>query len=104
MNCEPANHFDLVEFLNELRHQPIKIENSGYWYLSPPREEQDPSFKVNRQKNCWYEHGLGVGGKLVDFGVLYFKCRMNEALHKISSFQPQMTSGVPSKKERLINQ
>lgn len=101
MNCEQANQVDLVEFLNELGHQPRKVKNNDYWYLSPLRSERDPSFKVNKQKNCWYDHGLGVGGKLVDFGVKYFNCSVYEALRKISSFQPQIISESPGKRERI---
>jgi Toprim-like/CHC2 zinc finger len=89
MNCEQANQIDLVEYLNLLGHQPQKITNQDYWYSSPLREEKEPSFKVNKNKNIWYDHGLGKGGKLIDFATEYYHCNVIEALNKISSFHPQ---------------
>src|SRR5439155_23004922 len=51
--------------------------------------EKEASFKVNRQKNVWYDHGLGKGGNMVEFAVQFFNCNVSEALQKISSFHPQ---------------
>lgn len=103
MNCEQANQFDLVEFLNKLGYQPNKVSGNDYWYLSPLRDEKNPSFKVNKQKNCWYDHGLGTGGRLVDFIIRYFNCPVNEALQQISSFHQQTKTIAPSKKTPRLN-
>src|SRR3954471_6101300 len=65
---------DIVEYLENLGYQPQSIHNNDYWYLSPLREEKHPSFKVNRKLNLWYDHGLGEGGSIIDFGMLYYKC------------------------------
>ena len=89
MNCERANQIDLVEFLDKLGYQSQKIKSNDYWYLSPLRDEKEPSFKINKQKNCWYDHGLGAGGSLVDFVVRYFNCQVPDALQKIALFQQQ---------------
>jgi len=70
MNCAKANDTDLVEFLALLGYQPAKIRNSDYWYLSPFRNEKEPSFKVNKLKNLWYDHGMGKGGRTVDFAMI----------------------------------
>ncbi len=59
MNCEQANQVDLVEYFNSLRYRPKKIQAQDYWYLSPLREEKERSFKVNQNKNVWYDHGIG---------------------------------------------
>ena len=74
MNCEQANQMDLVDYLHSIGHQPKKISGNDYWYLSPLRDEKEPSFKVNRNKNVWYDHGLGKGGTLVDFAMEYYHC------------------------------
>ncbi len=89
MNCAEANQTDLVEFLNFLGYHPQKITNQDYWYSSPLRVEKAASYKVNKNKNVWFDHGLGKGGKLVDFAMEYYRCSLSEALHKISSFHPQ---------------
>ena len=89
MNCAKANEYDLVEYLALLGYHPTKIRNTDYWYLSPLRDESEPSFKVNKLKNIWYDHGMGKGGKLIDFLMQYFNCDLSEALHKISLFHQQ---------------
>jgi len=89
MNCEEANQIDLVDYLNAIGYQPQKITGNDYWYRSPFRDEKEPSFKVNRNKNVWYDHGLGKGGKLIDFAMQFYHCNVSDALQKISSFQPQ---------------
>ena len=89
MNCEQANLLDLVDYLHSLGYDPKKISGKDYWYFSPLRQEKEASFKVNKSKNVWYDHGLGKGGKLVDFATEYYRCNLSEALQKISSFHPQ---------------
>ena len=74
MNCEQANQIDMVDYLSSLGYQPQKITGKNYWYLSPFRDEKEPSFKVERKKNVWYDHGPGKGGKLVDFVMEFYQC------------------------------
>ncbi|MDQ2719450.1 MAG: CHC2 zinc finger domain-containing protein [Bacteroidota bacterium] len=91
MNCEQANQIDLVDYLCALGFNPKKISREDHWYLSPFRQEKEASFKVNKNKNVWYDHGLGKGGSLVDFAKVYHRCNVSEALQKISLFHPQIT-------------
>src|SRR6266540_4652698 len=81
--CADAKEIDLVDYLFTLGFQPQKIRNNDYWYLSPLREEKEASFKVNRRLNVWYDHGIGKGGDLIDFGVLYHHCTIPELLQKL---------------------
>ncbi|WP_221284864.1 toprim domain-containing protein [Mucilaginibacter sp. SP1R1] len=83
---------DMVDYLASLGYEPEKPSRNGidFYYLSPLRNEGDPSFHVNRKKNCWYDHGLGTGGNLVDFGIRYFRCTAEELPDKFGidfSFQ-----------------
>ncbi|GAC1496950.1 MAG: toprim domain-containing protein [Flavisolibacter sp.] len=73
-----AREIDLVEFLEQLGYFPNKIRGRDYWYLSPLRHEKTPSFKVNRKLNLWYDHGIGEGGTVADFGTRYFHCSLAE--------------------------
>ena len=102
MNCEQANQMDMVDYLFSLGFSPAKNTGENYFFLSPLRQEKTASFKVNRTKNIWYDHGNGKGGTLVDFVCQYFTCSLKEALqkieenqvHKISSFRPQKSSDL----------
>ncbi len=89
MNCAEANQIDLVVYLHYTGHQPKKINGNDYWYYSPLRNENTPSFKVNKSKNAWYDHGLGKGGKLVDFVMEFHHANVSESLQKIASFHGQ---------------
>ena len=89
MNCEQANQIDLVDYLYLLGYQAHKIRSQDYWYLSPLREEKKASFKVNRKKNVWYDHGFGKGRNVIEFAVQFFNCNVSEALLKISSSHQQ---------------
>lgn len=92
-SCEQAKQMDLVDYLASLGYHPSKIRNDDYWYCSPLRNERTPSFKINRKKNVWYDHGTGEGGNLLDFGVLYHHCSVKELLEKLGgglSFHPPL--------------
>lgn len=101
MNCEQANQMDMVDYLFSLGFSPAKIASENYLYLSPLRQEQTASFKVNRTKNVWYDHGTGKGGNLVDFAILYFNCTLPEALKKISEYPTQKISSFHPQKTNL---
>ena len=89
--CGDAKQLDLVDYLASLGHQPAKVRNQDYWYLSPFREEKTPSFKVNRPLNVWYDHGTGKGGDLIDFGTQYHRCTVRELLDRLSEYRPSNT-------------
>jgi hypothetical protein len=101
-----ARQLDLVNYLSSLGYQPIKIRANDYWYLSPFRDEKHASFKVNRKLNCWYDHGMGNGGTLVNFGMLHFHCTALEFLKSLqgnfSLHQPALVSPVQMKIEPQI--
>ncbi|MCE2974297.1 MAG: hypothetical protein LW852_12695, partial [Sediminibacterium sp.] len=69
MNCNSANQISIISFLQQQGINPVRLTNREAWYLSPIRNENTPSFKVDIQLNRWYDHGLGQGGKLVDLGT-----------------------------------
>jgi len=91
-NCKIANQINLVNYLETLGHEPLKIKNQDYWYLSPFRNENTPSFKVNQKLNLWYDHGLGKGGNVVDFGIEYFRCTVFEFLQLLNGCS--ISSGI----------
>lgn len=77
---------DIVDYLLELGYEPHKIRNVDHWYLSPFRNERTASFKVNRNLNRWYDHGIGSGGNLIDFAVLFYQCTAREVVRIFSDY------------------
>jgi DNA primase len=105
-NCKIANQIDLVNYLETLGHEPSKIKNQDYWFLSPFRNENTPSFKVNQKLNLWYDHGLGKGGNVVDFGIEYFRCTVSEFLQLLngSNISSGTSLSLKSEKRQSSNQ
>lgn len=105
-NCKIANQIDLVNYLETLGHEPSKIKNQDYWFLSPFRNENTPSFKVNQKLNLWYDHGLGKGGNVVDFGIEYFRCTVSEFLQLLdgSSISSGTSLSLKNENRRSSNQ
>jgi hypothetical protein len=83
LSIEKARETDMVEYLSNLGYEPAKVRGNDYWYLSPLREEKTASFKVNRRLNRWYDHGLGKGGNIIDFAILFNNCTVGEFLHQL---------------------
>ncbi|SEW27446.1 toprim domain-containing protein [Chitinophaga arvensicola] len=109
LSCKEARQLDLVDYLASLGHHPQGISNQDYWYLSPLRTERTPSFKINRRLNSWYDHGIGKGGNLIDFGVLYFSCSVSDLLHRLAlratpdfSFHQPTVSADEKKEDKIV--
>lgn len=110
MNIEMAKQMDMVDYLLTLGYNPTRISKEDHWYLSPLREEKTASFKVNRKQNVWYDHGLGKGGTIIDFGTLYYHCTVSELLQKlksgnevISSFHPLEQRSIAANKIQILS-
>jgi hypothetical protein len=90
-SCKEARSWDMVSYLERLGFRPARVRYNDYWYRSPLRDEKVPSFKINRKLNVWYDHGLGKGGNLIDFAILYHNCSVGDWLTWVRenfSFQP----------------
>jgi hypothetical protein len=99
LSTEEAKKINMTSYLSSLGHQPVEIRNTDYWYCSPLRDEHNPSFKVNQKLNLWFDHGLGKGGNIIDFGILYHGCTVSELLQKLdTNFSLQQPALLPSNK------
>jgi len=85
LSIEEARQTDIINYLSKLGYEPAKVRGVNYWYLSPLRKERTPSFKVNQKLNRWYDHGLGRGGNIIDFAILYNNGTVGEFLHQLNS-------------------
>jgi hypothetical protein len=85
-NCVQARAIDLVDYLASLGYLPAKIRSNNYWYASPFRDEKEPSFKVDRHLNLWYDHGWGKGGDIIEFGIQFYRLPIREVLKILENF------------------
>ena len=96
INCKKARNLCLLQVLEKLEHFPKKESEKEAWFLSPFRSETQASFKVSKLKNRWYDHGLGIGGNVIDLIIQILNCTVKEALiflndnPSLFSFQQQL--------------
>lgn len=65
MTISEAKQIRITDYLHSLGYDPVKQQGNSLWYKSPFREEHDPSFKVNTDRNLWYDFGAGKGGNII---------------------------------------
>ena len=83
MNIEIAKQINLADYLHCLGYSPVKQQGINLWYKSPFREESEASFKVNTEREQWYDFGLGKGGGIIDRK----STRLNSS-HNVASRMP----------------
>lgn len=64
----------IEEFLARLGHHPMQRKANALWYKAPYREERTASFKVNMEKNLWFDYGLGKGGNIFALAGEFIRC------------------------------
>lgn len=84
MNCNEAKRIDIISFLAKNGINPDYNQGVNYWYKSPLRNENNPSFKVNSYKNLWFDFGIGDGGDIIKLTSLLFKVDSSAALKILS--------------------
>ncbi len=86
-SCKDLNEKDLVEWLAKLGITHVdKKKDYEYWYHSPINPpDKTPSFKIDSRTNRWYDFSKGVGGSLVDLGILLYNCSVSEFLRKFEN-------------------
>ncbi len=50
----------IEEFLARLGHSPVQRRTNALWYKAPYREERTASFKVNMERNLWYDYDAPI--------------------------------------------
>lgn len=94
MNCTQFNKISVEEVLQSLGHFPTKQNEKEAWFLNPFSKENDASFKINKNLNCWYLFSEGIGGNNIDLMKKYLNASISEVLNwaenqNFSSFHQQ---------------
>lgn len=90
---DAKSQIDLRAYLASIGFRPTNQRGIDLWYKSPFHDENTPSFKVNEKHQIWYDHSIGIGGDLIDFGKKYHNCSYVELLDIFKnylSFQPEI--------------
>ena len=91
MNIEDVKQIPIADYLHSLGYSPVKQQGNGLWYKSPLREEHEPSFKVNTDRNLWYDFGAGKGGNIIALAKeLYCSGSLPYLLNRIAEQTPHV--------------
>ena len=80
--------YPIVEYLERKGIKPVRRTPSYALYRSPLREETQPSFKVDTEKNLWIDYGEGRGGSIIDLCMRMEGCTLSEAIRLLGQNAP----------------
>lgn len=81
MTIQEIKAISISGFLSSKGYEPANKKGYKWWYLSPLHTEQTASFKVDLNKNVWYDFGLGKGGNIIDLAMeLYHTQNVSEVM------------------------
>jgi hypothetical protein len=86
MKCAELNDTDLVSYLAGIGINPVRVVGDFHYYLSPLREENHPSFRIERSKNKWTDFGIELKRKsFLDFIMAYRNIDIKEAVRQLNN-------------------
>lgn len=82
---EVKEQVSMIEFLARLGFHPHGKPAKETMYISMLRDsDTNASFSVNEKLGVWYDHGMGKGGDVYDFAMLFWKgIKFAEAVEKV---------------------
>lgn len=66
MDARQMREIPIADFLNAMGIHPTKQKGNALWYSAPYRMERRPSFKVDINRNVWFDFGIGKSGDIFD--------------------------------------
>lgn len=91
------------EFLHERGIYPIRENDCYGMYYSPLRTDNKPSFKVDYNRNLWFDFGTGEGGSIIDLVAKLEKCSIHKVIQHLEnnafSFHRNSLEAIESKIE-----
>ena len=85
MNLHNIKQQSIVDYLQQHGCSPQHIRGNAYWYCFPLRKEHTASFKVNTERNQWYDFATGEHGDIIDLVCILQHCSIAEAMKHLSS-------------------
>lgn len=87
MQLHDIKQVSIVDYLAQTSYKPKLIKGVNYWYCSPLRSELTPSFKVNAERNQWYDFGTGDHGDIIDLVCALQHCSTAEAMRQLAALK-----------------
>ena len=87
MQLHDIKQIPIVDYLAQTGYKPKLTKGVNYWYCSPLRSELTPSFKVNVERNQWYDFGTGDHGDIIDLVCALQQCSTAEAMRRLAALK-----------------
>ena len=87
MQLHDIKQVSIVDYLAQTGFEAKLIKGVNYWYCSPLRSELTPSFKVNAERNQWYDFGTGDHGDIIDLVCALQHCSTAEAMRRLAALK-----------------
>ena len=87
MQLHDIKQVSIVDYLAQTGYKPKLIKGVNYWYCSPLRSELTPSFKVNAERNQWYDFATGDHGDIIDLVCTLQHCSTAEAMRRLAALK-----------------
>lgn len=84
MEIQHIKQIAITDYLQQQGYAPARVQGIHYWYYSPLRNERTPSFKVNTERNQWYDFGSGEHGDIIDLVCTLHRCTISGAIRFLS--------------------
>ena len=85
MQLHDIKQVSIVDYLAQIGYKPKLTKGVNYWYCSPLRTELTPSFKVNAERNQWYDFATGDHGDIIDLVCALQHCSTVEAMRRLAT-------------------
>lgn len=101
MNIVQTKQIAIVDFLLAIGIRPVRETASSAWYHAPYREDGTPSFKVNKNRNIWFDFATAQNGDIIDLAVLVYR---THDISRILKMIEQATPATPIKVRNYLPQ
>lgn len=88
MRAKDAKTISICKYLLREWHKPLltRVWGREHWYSSPLRAgDSNPSFKVDTELNLWFDHGMAIGGDVINLVCELHKTSTKGALAILES-------------------
>lgn len=103
MNSTQAKKVLITDYLNlitDYLNIHDNIDKNEFFITSPLNQsEKTPSFKINNEKNIWYDHSMGVGGNIIDLVMMLNNCSFAQALKHLEQTTFSFSPASPAKEK-----
>jgi len=87
MQLHGIKQIPIVDYLARSGYKPKLTKGVNYWYCSPLRSELTSSFKVNAERNQWYDFATGDHGDIIDLVCALQHCSTAEAMRRLAALK-----------------